>query len=311
MFGSTSLTSGGGNDIFIAKFDLSGTQIWAKKAGSISTDQANSIGVDAFGNAYITGMFYGTVNFGLTPGGVANNLSENPIGYGDAFVARYNSADGTCAWARRIHSGSNDQGIAISTNNFGGSFVTGFYGGSATIQTGPTTSTNFTSASGNDCFILKYDLNGSLLWGIHAGGAQDDRGKGILYDANGFCTVSGYFGGTVAFGAAGSLTASAGLYSMFYGRINGFSAGLQVINKELNMTVYPNPATDKIHVSVSDNESINAIELYDLQGQVVRSTPMISTGNEATFDVSGIAAGTYVVSAISKNGIGTKTIQIQ
>ena len=285
--------------------------VWVKKAGSISTDQVNGMSCDANGNVYVTGMFYGTVNFGLTPGGASNTLAENPIGYGDCFIARYNGVDGTCAWARKIHSSSNDQGIAISTDPLGGSFVTGFYGGAASVQTGATTSTSFSTHGGNDCFIIKYDLNGTMIWGINVGGSNDDRGKGILYDLGGYCNIGGYFGGTVAFGAAGSLTSPSGVYSLFIGRLNGFTTGVQTINKELIISVYPNPATDKIHISINENDPISAVELYDLQGKLIRSVPMIITATEATLDVNGVSTGNYLVYVISKTGVGSKMVEIK
>ncbi|MBO94483.1 MAG: hypothetical protein CMI32_06245, partial [Opitutales bacterium] len=56
-FGSTSLTSSGSNEIFIAKLSSSGSWQWAVKAGGTSDDRGYGIAVDSSGNAYATGYF--------------------------------------------------------------------------------------------------------------------------------------------------------------------------------------------------------------------------------------------------------------
>ena len=62
-FGSTTLTSSGGSDIFIAKLDSSGNWLWAKNAGGTGADIGNGIAVDADGNSYVTGYFEGSSTF--------------------------------------------------------------------------------------------------------------------------------------------------------------------------------------------------------------------------------------------------------
>ncbi|MCX2739068.1 SBBP repeat-containing protein [Pontibacter anaerobius] len=62
-FGSSTLISKGSLDIFIAKFDASGTLLWAKSAGGAQADQGNGIAVDGIGNLYVTGYFRGDATF--------------------------------------------------------------------------------------------------------------------------------------------------------------------------------------------------------------------------------------------------------
>ncbi len=54
-FGGATLTSGGLNDTFVAKFNSAGTHLWSKGTGD-SMDQAGySVAVDEVGNTYATG----------------------------------------------------------------------------------------------------------------------------------------------------------------------------------------------------------------------------------------------------------------
>jgi hypothetical protein len=63
-FGGGSLISAGSFDIFVAKFDPSGTPLWSKRFGDIDSDRGWGIAVDGTENVVVTGEFEGTVNFG-------------------------------------------------------------------------------------------------------------------------------------------------------------------------------------------------------------------------------------------------------
>jgi hypothetical protein len=79
-FGSTSLTSSGSSDIFVAKLSSSGSWAWAIKAGGSSSDIGSGIAADSNANAYVTGSFSGTATFG------GNSLVS--LGGDDIFVVR-------------------------------------------------------------------------------------------------------------------------------------------------------------------------------------------------------------------------------
>src|SRR4051812_8526496 len=58
--GTTTLTnsgSGGTSDIFLVKYDRTGTVLWARKAGGGDQDYGVSVAADASGNVFICGWF--------------------------------------------------------------------------------------------------------------------------------------------------------------------------------------------------------------------------------------------------------------
>lgn len=61
--GVNNLSSLGLKDIFIVKLDASGNYVWAKNIGGSSDDKAYSIFVNSSSNVYLTGYFYGIVDF--------------------------------------------------------------------------------------------------------------------------------------------------------------------------------------------------------------------------------------------------------
>ncbi len=72
------LSSGGGNDVFISKLSATGGYGWAVNIGADTADQGYGIATDGLGNMYATGYFNGTVNF--NPGSTSNLTSSNGSG---------------------------------------------------------------------------------------------------------------------------------------------------------------------------------------------------------------------------------------
>ncbi len=76
---------------------------------------------------------------------------------------------------------SSDYGQRVAVDAAGNSYVTGEYY-SPSITFGSTTLTN---AGGYDLFIVKYDVNGNVVWAKSAGGTNSDFGRGVAVDASG------------------------------------------------------------------------------------------------------------------------------
>ena len=188
-FGSTTLTSKGKSDIFVAKLDSSGNWLWAKKAGGKGYDKGHGIAVDAGNNSYVTGIFEGSATFGSTT--LINKSSEY---YYDIFIAKLDSS-GNWLWAKNAGGTGTDWGHGISVDASGNSYVTGYFDSDATFG-----STTLTNNGGYDIFVAKLDSSGNWLWAKNAGGTGTDWGNGIAVDASGNSYVTGYFQSTATFG---------------------------------------------------------------------------------------------------------------
>lgn len=67
--GSAKLTSWGGADAFIAKYDLNGQYVWVGNMGGVLEDWGQGITLDSLNNVYIVGSFYSRVaDFDPGPG---------------------------------------------------------------------------------------------------------------------------------------------------------------------------------------------------------------------------------------------------
>jgi hypothetical protein len=143
LYPSVMLTTAGGSDIFVAKFDSVGDVRWASRAGGTSADLGRAIAVKAAGESFVTGSFLSSnANFGAT--------ALISAGNSDIFVAEWD-ANGAVLWAKRAGGTASDTGLAIALNPDGGSHVTGNFA-SANAAFGVT---NLTPAGLADIFVAR------------------------------------------------------------------------------------------------------------------------------------------------------------
>lgn len=72
-----------------------------------------------------------------------------------------------------------------------------------------------------------------------------------------------------------------------------FNVGVDEVKNDRQVLVYPNPATDVLHVATNGN-TLTAVRLTNMTGQVVYNAEM--TGEQLLIPVSGLAAGNYILS---------------
>ena len=191
-FGSTSLTSLGSDDAFVAHVTASGAFDWAVQAGGSSLTSGRGIAYEGAGGALVTGYFCGKVSFGST------FLTSR--GSTDAFVMHV-TASGAIDWA--LQAGgvfTYTEGYGIVYDGAGGALVTGDFSGQVSFG-----STSLTSRGSADAFVAHVTASGAFDWAVQAGGASVDHGWAIAHDGAGGALVTGYFSGNASFGST-SLT---------------------------------------------------------------------------------------------------------
>jgi hypothetical protein len=191
---ATTLTCINDNDIFLAKYDLNGTLIWARSAGGWGGEKALGISYDAAGNVYICGNYKDTMSFA----GITTLYPHGPQGERDIFIAKYNSS-GDFQWAKSAGSTGRDEALSIKTDQSGNSYICGMYSDGANFGT---TTLNAAGSMGYlDAFIAKYDSNGTLVWAKGGGGDYDDVAWSLTMDNAGKVYVAGEFNGYATFGS--------------------------------------------------------------------------------------------------------------
>jgi hypothetical protein len=169
-------TNVSGFDVFVSKYNSSGTQAWVKQLGSSGNNYANINGIstDSTGNVFITGY---------TDGTFSGNTS---LGSYDGFVAKY-STTGTLDWVQQFGTTSDDYSIASKTDSAGNTYVTGWTSGQLTGNT---------ALGGYDGFLAKYNTSGTRLWVKQFGTNSNDYANGLSIDKLGNIYVSGWTDGS-------------------------------------------------------------------------------------------------------------------
>jgi hypothetical protein len=141
-FGLGTVTTAGGGDMFVAKYNANNIPQWAKVFGDATNQTAWTVDTDLQNNVVIAGTITGSADLG---GGLLTSAGGN-----DMFAAKFSPA-GAHTWSRRAGDLLEQQARAITTDAANNVYVVGRYQGTVDFGTG-----NVTSAGGYDGFIVKY-----------------------------------------------------------------------------------------------------------------------------------------------------------
>lgn len=262
------LTNNGGNEVFVAKVNASGSAlVYCGFLGGKKDDVGQGIAVDARGNAYVTGhtesaedSFPIKVGPDLTLGGSC-----------DAFVAKVNAYGTKLVYCGYIGGSSfDDRGRAIAVDSHGCAYVVGAaWSNEATFprKAGP----DLTWNGDRDAFVAKVYASGEgLSYCGYIGGKSGDFATGIALDKLGNAYVTGRTDSN-----SRSFPVRNGPDSKYHGGGDAFVAKVKTGGGGLSFCGY---------IGGSSYETGNDIAL-DASGNVYIAGVTAST--EATFPVKG------------------------
>jgi hypothetical protein len=276
-FGGTTTITGKGNydAAFLAKYSSTGDYIWAVTGLSNGNNNAQSLALDNSNNAYITGYFEDTINFGsgIT---LKSNTSMK-----DIFVAKYD-ASGKVQWAKRNGTYDIDlsNSIALQGNHI---FITGFMGVDYPTLT--------------NLFINAYDLSGNYLMSVQVDSTDVNEGSAIAADDEGNVYVTGRLQNKLKFDATHSITSfSTNDFDFFVAKLTPAFKPLSIQSiSSSGFSIYPNPVNEIINIKFDSPANTKcSIDVINTLGQVVCSKE-IFTNNEGliTLDLPVLSRGTY------------------
>ncbi len=172
-YGTLSGLNAGSSDVFLAKYDASGTQLWLRQTGTPLFDDTLGVAVDGIGNAYLVGDTNG-------------NLGGTNAGNTDVFVSKYNES-GVPLWTRQIGTVASDFGRNIAVDKAGNAYITGYTAGNL----------GGTNVGSVDIFLAKFDASGTQLWIRQVGTSVPDIAFGVAVDSAGNAYVAGETEGTL------------------------------------------------------------------------------------------------------------------
>jgi hypothetical protein len=193
---TTKVTSGGLEDVFVAKFDPTGAPLWAKDYGDGQSQLGYSVAVDATGNVGLVGAYEGTINFG------APTTALTSAGGDDIYVVKLDPT-GNALWAKSFGDTADQYGTFGTFDATGDLVVTADFAGTITVVTGMP----LASAGMKDILLAKFDPTGNALFAERWGDAQDQTGDCVAIDAAGEIVLSGGFEGSLTIGTEPAMVA--------------------------------------------------------------------------------------------------------
>jgi hypothetical protein len=182
---------------FVIKYSPDGSLAWAKQFGSGNMGHAEGISIklDASGNVFISGIFYGKVDFDPGPGAFYMNSA---IPAWDGFIEKLDP-NGNFIWAKQITGAGIKMPYSMKIYDDNNIYACGYFSGTVDFNPDRKLKYNLTSYGNQDAFILKLNESGGFVWAKQVGGTANDGTYNIALDNNGNPLIAGWFYGTADF----------------------------------------------------------------------------------------------------------------
>ena len=179
------ISSAGGFDIFLAKYDTTGAVQWCKNVGEGTANQrADNVIIDESGNVILSGFFTTDITIG------SDTTLNSSDGFDDAFYSSFDT-DGNHVWSKQIKSISSLQYPSIyNCIPIGSDYLfSGIYSDSIIIDEDTLVSKDQTY----DIFLFRTDANGQPQWYRTIGGDSIDYTFSITTDPFDDIYIGGYY----------------------------------------------------------------------------------------------------------------------
>ncbi len=183
--GEEVLNSDGEGDVFIAKFNDEGNDIWARKFGGEGDESCGELKFHD-DHLFMSGYYGEEAHYG--------DIIVEGEGFENCMLMKLNK-EGEAIWIKTGGGLDSDQGRNFDFDQEHNIYLSGQFAETATFG-------NFqaTAYSGDDVFICKYNEDGEEQWLKGFGGIYSDQSGELTVDRNGNIYFTGNVRGNILFG---------------------------------------------------------------------------------------------------------------
>lgn len=311
--GSTTFSSTGGTDGFVAKFADAGSSSsfgWVQLLQGAGNEVALDVVVGG-ASVYVVGSFTSlAATFGTTTLSSAGGL--------DGVVARLTDTGsaGPVVWAQRLGGPLNDEPQALAMAG-GKLYVAGYFNSGGPVGGGPTAafgSTQLQAVGGSDAFLTRLTDTGStgrFDWAQAAGSTADDVANAVTLNGVTPC-VGGYFtGASFALGATTLRNLHTGSATSFVASLTDLTLSARSATLQGGLELYPNPARTTVTVRVPASAAPTAtLTLLDVLGRKLR-TQVAAAGTSVALNITGLAPGMYVLQVQADEALAVRPFMVE
>lgn len=183
------VNSGTSEDIFITKWNSSGSYLWSHTVGANGTDYITDIDIDGNDNIIACGYFGGS--FDINPGGSVETISAMATKNGLIWKL---DANGVHQWSQVYQSITNNEVTVVETNGLNEIYAAGTLDGTVDFDPGAGT---MNQAGAEDGFLLHMDESGTFLSLGQYGNTTDKVTiRDIALSGSEYISIVGSFDGT-------------------------------------------------------------------------------------------------------------------
>ncbi|MDP9954582.1 hypothetical protein J2X97_000219 [Epilithonimonas hungarica] len=285
-----------GFDAYLLKLDLSGNFVnvtTTKSLNSSTGTTPTNLSIDENGNAYVSGYFGGSIDFGpdVEHNGQYTFTSESML---TGFVFKVGN-DGKLIWANYPKPSTEEAsslGYGIVTNKNQETFVTGYIAGNVKfddIELEQNTD-HFMNA-----FVAKLDSQGKFVDAkLFAGSNFIDTHCAVM-DADENLYIGGAFTDLVNIDPTGNgsyYLFSRGYRDSYVVKLNNTDLKVKDINSKTDLLIYPNPTSDMIYLKSKEQISGNKYIIHDMAGREI-STGVLDSKQEIKINL--LPKGNYIL----------------
>ncbi len=188
---SDSVTSAGSHDIFLAKYDTDGNNIWFRNVGTGGgLQRSNALHLDKEGNLLLSGYFADSVKINN------DTILYTDNSFKDYFISKFDPSSGDLSWAKSFKSlNSNYSGFIYSIKSTADKYIlSGVF--SDSIDIGVDTIVGERSTQ-YDTHILCTDYSGNIEWYRTLKGNDHVYSYNSAIDGSDNIYITGYYNGTL------------------------------------------------------------------------------------------------------------------
>jgi hypothetical protein len=284
-----------GVDMFLVKYNSSGSVVWAKRAGGAEHEYGYALAID--GTAVYVGGYFSSSSF------LFGSTTINNTGNGtNIFLAKYDQ-NGNVAWANGAGGTVNEYLHSVVTDGTGNVYISGQFN-SSNMAFGTAT----LSLAGNmDAFLAKYNSAGVIQTAIGIGGTDHENAMSLTSDGTDIYAAGYYRSSALSFSST-TITNTGG-FDMYLAKLNMTSVGVTTVSRnEDQINIYPNPSEGKFFITIPHNKEAHAT-IYDVTGKKIMEKKINNTGSEIDLSLNG--PGIYFVKVDSNEHPFTKKIIVK
>jgi hypothetical protein len=166
-------------DMFVAKYNSSGTVQWVRMAGSSVFDYCYGVAVDGSENVYVSGSSYGNFDGNLNTDGSGSTE--------DLFLVKYDSS-GAKQWSVFHGGAGNDVTYGMAVDSGGNVYINGNTNADLDGQV---------NSGSHDSILLKYNSAGVRQWTRLLGTSSGEYARGMAVDGGGNAYITGFTSGNL------------------------------------------------------------------------------------------------------------------